>query len=408
MRYLIVFLLALPGLASAQKARSKESEFQGVIDRYIASGVAYDVMQVRDGKVNRFIKFDSRSAKEVMANFPVGSQVSGVSKGFSHEFKSLGGLASFLNYMADSLIYLNSNGQKYVQEWKPRKDFVHFLDPNARSRRSLLLDQKVTATVAQPDINKILYLNDGSILVTNAGFPVSRQLKDITKGDVVSAIIGPIELLEGEVYPIADFKKAYFANLLMKIEGTIESFYFDQNTVCIGMRLRTGTGTTRQFQFPSEHAAQIMEWEKRKEPILVYFNPYILSLPSTIKIFLSKFASVQAIISRSDTLKITDHYFGDPDGKHEYADVKNSGKITRSKTSTSGTIYGIVVDDKYFLEVNKKTESQLKKYFRPSVPIEFEGKQRIKKPGEVYEGNYEIVTPTKMTIAGKEFLLISP
>jgi hypothetical protein len=66
------------------------------------------------------------------------------------------------------------------------------------------------------------------------------------------------------------------------------------------------------------------------------------------------------------------------------------------------------VDDKYFLEVNKKTESQLKKYFRPSVPIEFEGKQRIKKPGEVYEGNYEIVTPTKMTIAGKEFLLISP
>ncbi|MFN7186955.1 MAG: hypothetical protein ACK5VK_02380, partial [Cyclobacteriaceae bacterium] len=148
MRYLIVFLLALPGLASAQKARSKESEFQGVIDRYIASGVAYDVMQVRDGKVNRFIKFDSRSAKEVMANFPVGSQVSGVSKGFSHEFKSLGGLASFLNYMADSLIYLNSNGQKYVQEWKPRKDFVHFLDPNARSRRSLLLDQKVTATVA--------------------------------------------------------------------------------------------------------------------------------------------------------------------------------------------------------------------------------------------------------------------
>jgi hypothetical protein len=408
MRYLITFFLALPFIVSAQKKRSQENKFEGVLDQYIASGVAYDVMCIRDGKVYRFIKFDSRSAKEIMAQFPVGTQVSGLSKGFFHEFKSLGGFASFLHFLADSLIHVNSPGQKFVQEWKPRKDFVHFLDPSGRSKRTLLLDQKVTATVSQPDINKMLYLANGSLLVTNTGFPLSRQLKDVTKGDVVSAIIQPIPLSEGEVYPVTNFTTAYFANILLKTEGTVESFYFKQNTACIGMRVRIGAGSTMQFQFPAEHAAQIMEWEKRKEPMLLYFNPYVLSLPSTIKLYLSKFPSVQAIISRSDTLKITEHYFGDPDGKHEYIQVKNSGKITRNKTSPSGIVYGIIVDDKYFLEIDKKTEAQLKKYFRLSVPIEFEGKQRIKKPGEVYEGNYEIVTPTKLTIAGKEFLLMAP
>ncbi|MCU0420222.1 MAG: hypothetical protein MUC38_11275 [Cyclobacteriaceae bacterium] len=403
MKHLIVWLcVALPWVVAGQRKPSKENAFEGIIDKYMASGIAYDVIQLRAGKNFRYVKFDSRSGKELMAKFPVGTEVSGMAKGRSHEFKSLGKLSIFVDFLADSLISMNGGGHAYQQTWVPRKKFVHPLAPSTHANHSVLLDRKIIATASHEDMGKLLYIDQETVLVSK-DLPYNRLLRPMTKGDVVSAIILPIDLHEGEAYPVRNFSKGYHAEVLGKFEGIIESFLYKQNTACVGMKVNSGT-RSMQFQFRTDMAEQIMQWQKRQEPILVYYRPRVRFDYSPL---LDK-PSIHAIISRTDTLRVVDDYFGGPDGTHDYVAVSGTGKISSVKTSLAGKAYGLVVDEKYFVEIDKKTEAQLKKYFRNRVPISFEGKQRVKKPGEVYQGNYEIITPTKLMIADKEFLVIAP
>jgi hypothetical protein len=404
--YMILWLLFPLAVVAQKKHSIKTHDFEGVIDKYVASGVAYDLMLLRTGKSYFYIKFDSRSGKEVLEKFPVGTQVSGVARGRSIESKFFGRLSVFLDFLADSLVSLNGAGHRYTQVWIPRKDFVHHFDPTNHSRRSILLDHKIVRTASQSSYSRMLYIDKSTVLVS----PNNSRTRQLTKGDVVSAIIQPIELMDGEVYTVSEFKSAYHAEILQKFEGSIESFLYNQNTACTGMRVGNGR-TSSKFQFPSHYAQQIMEWQKREEPILVYYRPLGMNLVTknvlTTKYILSN-SAIQAIISGSDTLRFTDNYFGSSDNKHEYEPSINNGKISDIKVSLAGKTYGIVVDEKYFLEIDRKTEAQLKKYFRKRLPISFEGKRLVKKPGEVYEGNYEVITPTKLTIEGKEFLLTNP
>jgi hypothetical protein len=81
--YMILWLLFPLAVVAQKKHSIKTHDFEGVIDKYVASGVAYDLMLLRTGKSYFYIKFDSRSGKEVLEKFPVGTQVSGVARGRS-------------------------------------------------------------------------------------------------------------------------------------------------------------------------------------------------------------------------------------------------------------------------------------------------------------------------------------
>ncbi|MFM8738728.1 MAG: hypothetical protein ACKOC0_00830, partial [Cytophagales bacterium] len=70
-------------------------------------------------------------------------------------------------------------------------------------------------------------------------------------------------------------------------------------------------------------------------------------------------------------------------------------------------ILAIIVDDKFLIEIDQRTEAQLRPLLKAGTSISFEGDQRVKKEGEVYQFNYEIVNPKKLILDGREFLLYS-
>jgi hypothetical protein len=119
------------------------------------------------------------------------------------------------------------------------------------------------------------------------------------------------------------------------------------------------------------------------------------------------FPTIHGLISKSDTLQMTGFYYGDPDGKHEYKDISSFGTISKVNFSERKRIVSVIVDDKYLIEIDQRTEMQLRSLFKKGSPIKFEGDQRIKKEGEVYQFNYEIVNPKKLILDGREFLLYS-
>jgi hypothetical protein len=100
-----------------------------------------------------------------------------------------------------------------------------------------------------------------------------------------------------------------------------------------------------------------------------------------------------------------DDYYGDPDGDHDYISISSKGVITKLNLSAKQKIVSLVVDERYLLEIDTKTESQLKAYLKKGKSIGFEGDQHIKKEGEVYQFDYQIVSPKQLTLEGREFLL---
>jgi hypothetical protein len=154
-----------------------------------------------------------------------------------------------------------------------------------------------------------------------------------------------------------------------------------------------------KLNFPSIYAKKIMELEKRKEPITIYFDRF----KGDPKSFL--FPTIHGLICGSDTLRMEDDYYGDPDGDHDYISISSKGVITKLNLSAKQKIVSLVVDERYLLEIDTKTESQLKAYLKKGKSIGFEGDQRIKKEGEVYQFDYQIVSPKKLTLEGREFLL---
>jgi hypothetical protein len=403
---LLLWSAIFPRLNAQVKRIVEQHPFKGTIVSYnISYGIAYELMTVRDGERIFFLRFNSAQGKEMMEKFPVGQSITGISRGrimgkevtipkiTRKEVKEL-----IQNMLADSLVMVKSENTELVSNWAGVKK-VKSLFRQVFENDQLIFEKRIDKIFEISNSKKAFLLEDKTLLIRN-GYFFRDHLISIRVGDYVSSIGSLIPMVEGQAYPITGFSKVISMNLLEKEEGIIESFYFKQNGACIGLRLATSTDKF-QLNFPAQFAKEIMEIEKRKEPITIYHNGSKFS----IKKFL--FPTVHGLISRTDTLRMPGMYYGDPDGEHDYESVNGTGKITKVNFSEKRRILAVIVDDKFLIEIDHRTEVQLRSLLKAGTSIAFGGDQRIKKEGEVYQFNYEIVNPKKLILDGREFLLYS-
>lgn len=408
MHYKILFLLLIFSPALSQKQTKfrkivEERKFEGTIEKYkVTFGIAYNSMAIRMEEKLILVKFDRSQGKELVENFPVGTRVTGVSRGSRLDFKPYNEKASkglkelFSYFMADSLVSIKSQAHETVAIWKKRTPQDGLFINKKTEKDKVVFDQEIAQIFKIDNRKKAFLLEDQNLLV---GSPFFDFLKaEWHANEEVSFIGYEIDLRPGEAYPIEGFKKVMSVRRLSKESVVIESFYYKQNSVCIGLRATTSMGMVK-LNFPSIYAKKIMEIEKKKEPILIYFDRF----EGDPKSFL--FPTIHGLICGSDTLRMEDDYYGDPDGDHDYISISSKGVITKLNLSAKQKIVSLVVDERYLLEIDRKTESQLKAYLKKGKSIGFEGDQRIKKEGEVYQFDYQIVSPKKLTLEGREFLL---
>ncbi|MFM7487826.1 MAG: hypothetical protein ACKO13_13020, partial [Cytophagales bacterium] len=404
------FLISV-GISSMTLAQNKriieQRTFEGIIVEYVPSvGVAYDIMVVKEGEKTILIRFNSTQGKEIIEKFPAGKSISGVSKGRVKRLNAVvpsrvkNELNEFFQFfLADSLVSAKSEDFEIKSNWDNAKKNKSVLSAN-REDIYVLFDQEVIQVMDLSKTKKAFLLSDKTLLIKNGLLSFGKKIKTIRKGDKISSMGFEINTQEGEVYPIAGFEKVKSINLLEKAEGIIESFYFKQNGACIGFSISTSEGKL-QFNFPVGFAEKIMEIGKRNEPVKLYYDGFKGNKDKFL------FPTIHGLISKSDTLQMTGFYYGDPDGKHEYTDISGFGTISKVNFSERKRIVSIIVDDKYLIEIDQRTEMQLRSLFRKGSSIKFEGDQRVKKEGEVYQFNYEIVNPKKLILDGREFLLYS-
>jgi hypothetical protein len=404
----ILFLLLIFSPALSQKQTKfrkivEERKFEGTIEKYkVIFGIAYNSVAIRMDEKLILVKFDRSQGKELVENFPVGTRVTGVSRGSKLDFKPYNEKASkgfkelFSYFTADSLVSIKSSTQETVANWQKRKKLDGLFINKKTEKREVFFDQKIEKIVEIDNGKKALLLKKKNLLVESPFFDFPKR--GWNSGVEVSFVGYEIDLRPGEAYPIEGFTTAMNVNRLTKESAAIESFYYKQNGVCIGLKANTSMGSIK-LNFPSIYAKKIMELEKRKEPITIYFDRF----KGDPKSFL--FPTIHGLICGRDTLRMEDNYYGDPDGDHDYSSISSKGVITKLNFSAKQKIVSLVVDEHYLLEIDTKTESQLKAYLKKGKSIGFEGDQHIKKEGEVYQFDYQIVSPKKLTLEGREFLL---
>lgn len=115
---------------------------------------------------------------------------------------------------------------------------------------------------------------------------------------------------------------------------------------------------------------------------------------------------LHAIISEADTLKIEEAgFYGGADVAHDHKPAVVSGKISKVNRSDRGGIMNVILGNDVYVEITYTTSEQLGKYLKKGIEMEVSGDERIKKEGEIYSEDYRIITPRKVKVDGKEFLL---
>lgn len=206
----------------------------------------------------------------------------------------------------------------------------------------------------------------------------------------------------GYVYPVEGVKEVIRYVPLTELSGKIHSFLFKQNYVCIGAKFDCADGRSISVSFPSDHAERIRTFIKPNQSLKFYYHDY------KVEGQLNE-PELHAIIQGSDTLYIKQFgFYGGADIKHEHTETRVEGKITKVNTSEKGNIISFIVNSDVFIEVDAMMAQQLWYLFKRGTEITIEGKERIKKEGEIYSKNYRIIIPQKVIINGKEFSTYNP
>ena len=257
---------------------------------------------------------------------------------------------------------------------------------------AVLLEQPPIDQILEDGIRKGLIFNNGLIGFSSFTGMGKHSMKSIQIGKPVS-FIGYESIVRKEyLYPIENVNRVISFIELTKQTGKIESFIYKQNFARIGLKLNG-----ERYSFPTELAKTVEQFVNDK-PVTIYY--YGLSDEKT-----NLLPTIQAIVQGRDTLKIPRMYYGDPDGKHEHKPTELDGKITQVNRSDQGHIISLILANDCYVEVDARMATQLKNYLNKGKTIKISGLERIKKDGEIYERNYRIITPQKVEVNGKEFIL---
>jgi hypothetical protein len=224
----------------------------------------------------------------------------------------------------------------------------------------------------------------------------------INKGDRVSFNGYKMGVVEGYQYPIEGVTEVYHFSPLTKTSGKLFSYLYKQNSVCIGAKFETSKRKHLSVSFPSDDAERIRRFLKTDSELEIYYNNYKIEGQLHPP-------ELHALVKPGDTLYITKFgFYGGADVKHDHKEITIEGKITRINTSEKGNIISVIVASEYYVEIDAMMAQQLGYFFQKGKEVIIQGKERIKKEGEVYQKDQRIVTPEKVVVDGKTFLLYNP
>lgn len=280
----------------------------------------------------------------------------------------------------------------------------HELDDNRSGKTvlksRLLLDKIVRDVVVVDGVKRGFLFDDGVVGYSYYQGFFRTVNQDIKTGDVVSFIGYESEKQAGNTFPVQNVNLIVHFNRLYKDQGTIKSLLFKQNNACIGLVFATRSRQIR-LSFPGNYAERIKVFADRGQPVVAYFNDpekhksdeHDLNPPE-----------LHALVQGRDTIRINEYgFWGGADIKHEHIPAVTKGKITQVNRLQSGVIYSIVINNEAYVDIDHATQRQLGKLFRKGVVVEVAGQERIKAQGEIYNKDYRIITPDRITIDEKVF-----
>ncbi len=271
-----------------------------------------------------------------------------------------------------------------------------------RSSPKVFLEKEVKDIFLHDNHQVGLKLENGLIAYTEYFSFTFDKTPLVKKGDLVSFNGFKHSYAEGFVYPMEGVKEVYRASPLKKENGILHSFLFKQNFVCIGVKFKTNSGKELKLSFPSFRAIEAKAFLKPDVPLAIYYNAFETGRQNDLP-------ELHAVIQNRDTLFINEMgFFGGADGQHDYVDMEVKGKITKLIRTAKGNIASIIIDSKYFIEVDAMMAQQLGMQLEKGKEIIVGGKERVKIVGEIYSKDYHIITPEKINIDGKTFSLYQP
>jgi hypothetical protein len=399
MKKLILLLTIIPliGMAQRKTVKTEVKTYDGKIEKYLpGKGIAYSLIQIETNEGHNIIRFPYNQGREIIEKFPTGTSIKATVKSrvnkpdISFKDKNIW----MLSILADSLFLLKSNKYELKIDWS--NDNEHLFGYG--ERRVVLLEEEVADYFLYENKARGVFTKSGILVLDQLAFPSFYNFKKLKIGSRFSNFGAIIKVNDGEELIVKDAKRIVSSRILKKSSGLINSFLYKQNGVCIGFSLTEGDEKTLLY-FTPDKASKLMEIEKRKEPVTIYYH-----YESNPKILL--YYSLHALISRTDTIKIEKDFYGEADGRHEYIQAAREGKITDIEKDKHGHIISIILNNTILVEANSKIQSQLSKLLKVGKLLRVEGQERIKIDGEVYKNSSTIlIVPQKLAIDNKEFLV---
>ncbi len=293
-----------------------------------------------------------------------------------------------------------------ITEIKLENQWIAFPESNRiieKAEFGVFINKKVVGEYKLDGLSSALIFEGGIVATYLGSYLYPGAINTIKTGDRVSFGGRKMKPSEGFKYPVEPVRGVYYFNRLNHHTGTLYSYLFKQNSVCIGVRFNLADGKRLDVSFPSEEAMRIKEYlANHKDDLQIYCSDYKPEGQLHP-------VELHALVSPGDTLFITNFgFYGGADGKHDHLPIDINGKITRVNVTPKGAVSSLIVNGDYYIEIDAMMAQQLTRYFQKGKSITIQGKQRIKKQGEIYQKNYNIVMPERLTIDGKTFSVYEP
>ncbi len=394
-----LILMLVPFALTAQP-KYEVQEFTGVV-KSIGSGFGFALQQIVldvNGELNGFL-FNPGYGSWVVRNVKVGESLTlraNVNVKYAEMKKKRidrNKISSVFFFHDQILAIKTQNG------WYEMPD----IKEEVVNHTEVFLEKKVIDEYVVDGKRTALIFENGLVGYYHPILSTDDKMRDIKIGDYVSFGSYRRHIGQGFEFPIPGVKDVYYFNRLIGVEAKLHSYLFKQNFVRIGVKFKATDGKMVSVAFPSDDAQRIQEFIKPGEPLKFYYSDFKiddqpLALPE-----------LHAIVQNTDTLFIrTFGFFGGADGRHEHEPVDIAGKITRINLTAKGNVSSLIINSEYYVEIDAMMAQQLALHFQKGKQISIQGKQRIKKVGEIYQRDYHIVVPERLTIDGKTFSAYNP
>ncbi len=281
-----------------------------------------------------------------------------------------------------------SNGAKTLRfDWA-------VAETRPESRYAVKLNKYIDSTF-QIDGKRYYRFSDGLMVVSR--FNTDREFKNLAPGVPVSFAGLEFMKVRGAVYPVENVLGFLFFQRLVVATGHLASLLHKQNSVCIGLKIKTQQDDVELF-FPSDRAREIRDFLANGKQAQFYYHP----LGATTRF---DRPPLHAIVRGKDTLKIESSFHGAPDVEHEFTPFEEGGKITALNVNDNGKLIGLVMNNQIYVDIDNMSELLVGKLLRRGIQIQVTGDERVKKDGEIYRDPFRIVSPRTFVIGGKTFLV---